>query len=323
MIRKLTLHNFDSMVNRPRIRPRILECRGVNSFIREYSWTVFAFLVTIFLASCAVPTEIPVPSPAITVTQLPIASPIETLTASRTPTPEPTATEASYDVDAETARQKVIIENAPNNVQEFSYLQSDEYLASLREKNEKGELPQISPNASFVEPTDLNLRYEELEKNPSNVFIKYGGDIAFTFERSWRWRLPENRPWVVVDAGVTEIGNSKVFFHVLKWRNSDGSETFWGRLFMLPDVTNLTDMFLQFIDRNGLAYPSVVYYKSVSDCSRSLTKYDILNTGDYCDLVGSNPDSAVPKNVLQDWRKTGILQLNFLPWSASGTQPLK
>ncbi len=240
-----------------------------------------------------------------------------------TPAPTPEPTEAPYNYDVERAKQDVLIENAPNRVVDFEYLNSPEYFNWLKEENEKGNFPEISPDAAFVEPNDLNLRYEELEKNPSNVFIKYGSDLAFTFERSWRWKSNEKKPWAVVDAGVTEIGKSKVFFHVLKWRNSDGSEAFWGRLFMLKTGADITDMFLNYIDRDGVGYPTAAYIKSSDACSKAFSKNGIVNSNDLCALLGANPDSAVPKDVLQNWRETGVLTLNFLPWSAAGTNLLK
>lgn len=285
---------------------------------------IFA-IVCIGLSACAAPQNPPLPAgegggegDAPTATALP-----PTVTASHlptepfTPTPEPTATEAPYNVDVETARQKAIIENAPNNIQEFSYLQSDEYFQSLKDRNAKGEFPKISPNASFVEVGDVNLRFEDLENNPSNVFEKYGVDNAYTFERSWRWRLPENRPWVVVDAGVTEIGQSKTYFYVLKWKNFDGSEAFWGRIFTPLDGESVVSVLPQTIDRNGNGYPSIGYYKSVDLCIKSNDKYTAENVVDFCALLGDNPDSAIPKDAIKEWRATGILKLNFLPWSQS------
>ena len=275
-------------------------------------------ILVCLLAACA--------APATQTSEVFEASEVSTPTAfpTETPTPTPEATPTpEYNVDAEYARQLAIIENAPNRQVDFEYLNSPEYLKWLEDKNKNGEFPQISPNANFVEAGDVNLRYETLENEPSNFFEKYGADNAVTFERSWRWRLQEKKPWTVVDAGVTEIGKSKAFFYVLKWRNSDGSEAFWGRVFTSIDGQDITHRFLETIDRSGIGYPSVAYFKSVNACIKGTSKYTSESVTDFCTLLGTNPDSAIPKDAIQNWRETGNLKLNFLPWSQSTPHLLK
>ena len=124
MIRKLTLHNFDSMVNRPRIRPRILECRGVNSFIRVYSWTVFAFLATILLASCAAPTA------QATVTAVPTSTRAAISISTETPAPIPAPTE---DEQANTAEVADLLADLDYDASDHESFGSEFYTIETRE----------------------------------------------------------------------------------------------------------------------------------------------------------------------------------------------
>ncbi len=280
------------------------------------SFVIFLFLCA-GLSACttAAPLSIATPFPTETLTPtVPPPLPTPSLT------PEPTATEAPYDVDVETARQRAIIENAPNNIQEFSYLQSDEYLASLREKNAKGELPQISPNAVAVPIGTISL---VIDKPPSNVFEKYGGDYAITFTESWRWRLREKQPWTVVDAGLTEVGETEVGFYVLKWKSLDGSEAFWGYLFIPPADEKMPNYFYERIDRNHAGYPSLTYIKSIDLCIKDAKRYSASNPTDYCKFIAPNPETAFPVEILRDWNETGVLKLDWLPWSNSSAPLIK
>ncbi|WKZ43924.1 MAG: hypothetical protein QY302_17645 [Anaerolineales bacterium] len=277
---------------------------------------IFLVMAIALLAACAAPaqqtSEVSETSEVSTATP----APTETPTFTPTSTSEPTATTEPYDLEAEYAKQTAIIENAVNNEVDFAYLNSPEYLKSLHEKNAKGEFPKISPEAVYVEAGTIDLNYKDLEENPSNVFLKYGGDNAILFTKAWKWKLREYRPYAVVDAGVSKIGESEIGFYVLKWKNFDGSEAFWGYIFLRPKNDTLTNTFLDRINRKGGGYPSIAYWRSPDFCN-NLESYIYGNHSDYCNLISNNPHSAVPKDILSEWNKTGILKMDFLPISQS------
>lgn len=270
------------------------------------SFVIFLFLCA-GLSACttAAPLSIATPFPTETLTPtVPPPLPTPSLT------PEPTATEAPYDVDVETARQRAIIENAPNNIQEFSYLQSDEYLASLREKNANGEFPQISSDAFFVQPGMISL---DFDKDPTAFFKKYGVSNAIRFiEYTHKWLYPEDRPWALVDAGYFETGEG---FFVVKWKNSDQSEVFWGFEFIPTGTESVQNEFNGRFDNNGKSYPAPGMFFSNEGCKKWLSNWPNPNITKVCESFGGNPDSAIPRDALYQWNSTGILKLDFVPWS--------
>lgn len=268
------------------------------------------------LSACAGASPVPITAPLPTETLTPAPIPTETL--APTLTPEPTA--EAYNYDVERAKQDAIIENATNRVVDFEYLNSPEYLNWLKVENGKGNFPEISNEAFFVQPEMIVL---DFDNEPTAFFKKYGITDGFRFsDYTYKWRKTEARPWVIVDAGLTNIGKSDIGFFVVKWKNLDGSEAFWGHIFTIKDSGNVIDEFSSRIDRNGIAYPTVAYFDSVSSCLK-IVKTVKSQSYDYCDFLGSNPESAIPKDMLRNWKETGILKLDFLPWSHAYTELIK
>lgn len=282
-----------------------------------YRLYLISTICCIGLSACAGATPVPTTTPLLIETLVP--SPIPTETLIPTLTPEPTAMEAPYNVDVETAKQKAIIENASNNIQEFSYLQSEEYFQGLKDKNARGEFPQISPNAICVQPGMIDLQFD---KEPSKLFLKYGISSAIKISPiiTYKWQIRENRCWALVDAGYTETGEG---FFVVKWKNQDKTEEFWGYTFIPTGVRSETDEFKNAFDLNGAGYPVPAMFTSVKGCQKYIFSFSTTNVADYCKTLGVNPESAIPKVALHQWNETGKLELNFLPWSHPGTTPFK
>jgi len=240
-----------------------------------------------------------------------------TATKLATATPEPTPT-------AKAPSHEEIIANAENRPVEFDYLNSPKYLEELKLKESRGELPKVHEYVNYVSPGTIDLLFDQA---PSSIFKKYGVDGAIEFSDAKKWAQNMQRPWTTVDAGYTEIGKAKVGFFVYRLQNPDGSIAYLGNIFIPIGNLSTADEFKHWIATEVQRYPVPGMFTSSDGCVKFIQGYSSTTQDitDYCQLLGGNPESALPKSALRAWNKTGILMFNSntIPWSQAMNMPIK
>ncbi len=188
----------------------------------------FIFLATILLSSCAAPTEIPIPSPAITATQLPTASPIETPTASRTPTPEPTATETPETIPSKPTEVTFNLTNGETlSMPAFILNNPSEDPAILEQQQIKTlevALEYMVNVRSVAWGDDGKGRTEDLSREDYDFLVSLGKlDYPLEFVATG-FRLPQDKNISDEDAFLTNIIKCGDFY-IFSFRNNKVDKT--------------------------------------------------------------------------------------------------
>lgn len=253
------------------------------------------------LTSCGALPISPTPTPPPTRTSTLTAAPTKT----EIPTPEPESV----------ITQKDILDAALNRQEDFSYLQSNEYKQLLEREDVNGELPSLPSEPNLVRPGLITLRFDT---PPSKFLIKYFVESAISFPDSARWMSDDKKPFTLVDAGFTAIGDAKVGFFVVKWKNTDAQllDSFWGFLFVPQTLETSATEFEFWYDLNGEGYPMPGHFTSVEGCKKYTERITAgQDVTEYCEMLGTNPDSALPKDAIRAWNNDGNLILDRIPWS--------
>jgi len=192
----------------------------------------------------------------------------------------------------------------------------------LKLKESRGELPKVHEYVNYVSPGTIDLLFDQA---PSSVFKKYGVMGAIEFSDAKKWAQDMQRPWTTVDAGYTEIGKAKVGFFVYRLQNPDGSIAYLGNIFIPIGNLSTADEFKNWIATEVNRYPTPGMFTSSDGCAKFIQRYSSQDITDYCQLLGGNPESALPKSALRAWNKTGILMFNSntIPWSQAMNMPIK
>ena len=255
-------------------------------------------------------------------------APIEIVIPTTKPSESEEIPEATEEVTPEPEKKAVtqqeIIAGAENRYVSLEYLTSPEYKAELEQKRRDGKLPVYPTNPFYVDPTSVSIPYDQYLHDPneaSDFLKKYGAESAFTFSDSNKWALESRRPWVVVDAGSTEVSELELGFYVVGFKNPDQSEVFWGFLFIPTEQGKTLEQEINEwsgIELNG--YPSPRYFSRPNGCKTFIKSYTSLDASAYCNILQANPDSALPIDAMRKLKIDGNLKLDFIPWSQGGAK---
>ncbi|MBC7878001.1 MAG: hypothetical protein H7Y59_12605 [Anaerolineales bacterium] len=255
-----------------------------------------AILAILILTACA---------PAPTATSVPSGTPSPT--PAQTPTHVPTKTPAPV--------EQIDISNSEVfRTVEWEYLTSPAYLAELKARDNKGELPSISSNPSYIKPEGVSFKPD---KAPTTMIKNNGFDSLFTVFVSSLYTNMEKRPFQLVDITTTKIDGVDFYFYVIKWKNDPAitnESGFLGYLTPISDYTHRIGLD-ELVGYTQSEYPTGLYISdpkgnaTTSGCLKVLE--NTVNNGvdiePFCEYLANNQMTLIQPEVYRLWSKEGKL----------------
>lgn len=207
--------------------------------------------------------------------------------------------------------------------EKWEYLISPAYLADLKEKDRKGELPSLPENPSYVKPGYMSFNPD---KTPTTMIKNNGFDLLFTISSSSLYSVIEKRPFELVDIAKTKIKGVDFYFYVIKWENDPSITNEPGFLGYITPISDYTDKIgLNELTGNtpetyvtGLYISDTEGKVTTSGCKKVLD--NTVNEGTsiepFCEYLAKNQEILIQPEIYRLWSEKGMLiNNNVIPIS--------